>query len=168
MRIYNIHTLAKLDKYLGWKVPLLVETEQQEYTQTVVTEDELDIDLTEAYQNETDNYDGSDSSNWDKYMTNITKVSTMSFEEYEHAYIDENPSRFHGMYNPLTPMQNPQTEKEKISAQKILDTLAKITPYVGKKIYVGQEGRCRYFMKPEAEAGGIRMNCFLSISTKDL
>ena len=83
MKIYNIHTVAKLDKYLGWKVPLLVETEQQEYTQTIVTEEDLNIDVSEVHQNETDTYDGSVKENWDKYMTNITRVKTMSFEEYE-------------------------------------------------------------------------------------
>lgn len=168
MKIYNIHTVAKLDKYLGWKVPLLVETEQQEYTQTIVTEEDLNIDVSEVHQNETETYDGSVKENWDKYMTNITRVKTMSFEEYETVKPFENPSRFHGMYNPLTPMQNPQTEREKKSAQIILDTLQKLTPYIGRKIYIGKEGRCHYFMKPEAENGGIRMNCFLSISMKDI
>lgn len=92
----------------------------------------------------------------------------MSFEKYETVGPFENPSRFYGMYNPLTPIRNPQTEKEKKSAQIIADTLQKLSPYAGRKIYIGKEGRCHYFMKPEAEAGGIRMNCTLSISMRDI
>lgn len=101
-------------------------------------------------------------------MTNITKVKKISFEEYEDVYIDDNPSRFFGMYNPLTPIHNPQTEKEKKSAQIILDTLSKIAPHAGKKIYIGKQGRFKYFMKPEIEGDGIRMNCFMSVSIKEM
>lgn len=168
MKIYNIHTTMKLDKYLGWKVPLLVETEQQEFTRTIVTNDELEVDVSEVHQNETDAYDGSDKSNWDKHMINITKVQTMTLEDYEEVYIDDNPARFYAMHNPLIPIQNPQTEAEKEAAQIILDTLQKLTPYLDRNIYVGKQGRARYFMKPKAVSGGIMMNCSLAISSADL
>lgn len=168
MRIYNIHTTIKTDKYDGWKVPLLIETEHREYTQTIVTSEELDIDTSEINQNETDGFDGSDKSNWSKRLTNITSSKTVSFEDYEDVYIDDNPSRFHAMNNPLTPIKDPQTEKEKKGAAIILDTLRKLTPYVGRSIYVGKQGSYRYFMKPEIVGDGIRMNCTLSVSTKDL
>ena len=86
----------------------------------------------------------------------------MQFKEYEDVYIDDNPNRFFAMYNALTPMQNPTTEKEKVSAQIIIDTLQKIAPYIGRKIYIGKQGIYHYFMKPEMEGNGIRMNCFMS------
>lgn len=168
MKIYNIHTMSKLEKYVGWKVPLMLETEEQEYTQTIVTKKDLDIDMSEIHQNETDTYDGSNKENWNKFMTNITREKTMSFEQYEDVYIDDNPSRFFGMYNALTPILNPQTEKEKKSAEIILDTLSKVAPFAGKQVYIGKQGIYHYFMKPEIEGNGIQMNCFMSFSTKDM
>lgn len=92
----------------------------------------------------------------------------MSFQDYEEVYIDDNPARFYAMHNPLIPIQNPQTKAEKEAVHTILDTLEKLTPYLGRNIYVGKQGRARYFMKPEAVSGGIQMNCSLVISSADL
>ena len=101
-------------------------------------------------------------------MTNSTQVKTVSIEEYENAYIDDNPSKFHAMYNPITPITNPHTDEEKKAAQTISNILQQLTPFVGKKIYIGKEGRCHYFLRPEEDSGGIRVNCLLSISATDL
>ena len=79
-----------------------------------------------------------------------------------------NPGRFYNMYNPLYPIKNPQTEREKISAKIIDEILDAVRPLLDKETFIGTEGRCRYFMRPEAVGDGIRMNCTLTISSKDL
>lgn len=164
MKIYTIHSTSKTHNYVGWKVPLPIESVETEQTKTIVSMEAPSDTPGEYNYNETDRYDGSNPANWDKYMTNTTRVTTVTFEEYDDVHIDDNPSRFYAMYNELLPMENPQTANDIISATRILDTLELVRPYVGKKIYVGKQGRCHYFMQPEAVGGGIRMNCTLSIT----
>jgi hypothetical protein len=153
-----------MHRYVGWKVPLLLESEEADLTRVKVSDGDIDDVEGQYYSNETDQYDGSDPANWNKLMTNITNSTTISYDEYENTSIDVNPSRFYAMFNELTPMEAPQTANEKVSAEKIADLLDKVRPYIGRKIYIGKEGRCHYFMRPEAVGNGIKMNCTLSIT----
>jgi len=167
MRIYKITTTSSIERYIGWKVPLLLEAEQHERAEIVVTDDELTVSDSETRQNETDAYDGSDRANWNTHMTNISDTKQVCVDEFENVYLDDNPSRFCAMYNALETIPNPQTEKEIASASIIEATLKLVEPYIGKQVYIGKQGRCHYFMKPERSGNGIKMNCRLTWSPTD-
>lgn len=164
MRIYNIHTITKTYRYVGWKVPLLIESEEIDRTRVIVSAGDIDIVAGEYHSNETDQYDGSDPANWDKLMTNITDSTTISYDEYEDVTIDINPSSLYNMYDPLSVINNPQTAGEVDANKIIINALESIRPYIGRKICVGKHGLYSYFLKPEVAGSDIRMNCFLSVS----
>lgn len=168
MKIYNVQVKEKIETFVTWKVPLLVSVEERDYTHTTVSSEDLSIYETNNHQNETDAYDGSDASRWNKYLTNVSREKIVTFEEYEDVHVEDHPSRLFAMHDPLTTIKNPQSEKEKVAAQIIDDLLGKVSPFLGKKIYIGKEGRFNYFMKPEAVGDGIRMNCFISISAGEM
>ena len=162
MKIFHVHEKTTINEFYTWKVLLALDPVVTERSYISLAEPTALVDESHHFD-----YDGSNSSNWNKLIQTVKKERTVSETTTIPDFsIFNDPSIAYSLWELISwDLSVMSDDKEYAAWETICNWISAIAPYVGKTVFLGEKEGKKYFITPSWEDKKLLLNPSIILTT---